>query len=124
MVVLAIVSAIAVVVPVWTASNTVASSKINDSSHASTGEQLKPKPACDAIAIQSVMVSPTNGNGNRNLILGTIGGDAQNGGAGNDCILGGAGNDTINGGPGAGDYCDGGAGVDVALNCETMVGIP
>lgn len=51
------------------------------------------------------------GNGQRNIIIGTYGDDTINGGAGNDCIIGRGGNDRIDGGAGN-DIIVGGYGYD------------
>ena len=128
MVVLGVVSVIAIAVPVWTATNTVASSKASNTSNASTATQLAPA-ACKGMGLTAVLVGSPNatGGGGAELILGTGAANTLSGGGGRDCIVAGAGNDTLNGGgPGgaAGDYCDGGAGADVMLGCETQVNFP
>lgn len=119
-----LLAVIALTVPVLTAGNTVASSKVHSSTHTVTATQLAPA-ACKSKGLTEVVVgSPNASAGAANtLMLGTAGGNTLTGGSGNDCILGGAGNDTINGGGGT-DYCDGGAGIDAALGCEQLAGIP
>lgn len=59
------------------------------------------------------------GNGQRNIIIGTDGDDQINGGAGNDCIIGNGGADHLNGGAGndilvggSGSSMNGGSGID------------
>jgi Ca2+-binding RTX toxin-like protein len=47
-----------------------------------------------------------------------------NGGNDNDILVGSSGADTLNGDAGAGDYCDGGPGIDAGATCETSVNIP
>ncbi len=59
------------------------------------------------------------GNGQRNIIIGTSGADLINGGAGNDCIIGNGGADHLDGGAGndilvaaPGAAMNGGSGID------------
>ncbi len=82
-----------------------------------------------------------NGNDGNDLLYGEGGADTLNGGAGNDFLEGGAGNDTLNGGSGtdaasyasapsgvtvnlttAGPQNTGGAGTDILVSIEKLVG--
>jgi len=132
------------------AANTVPATRIGQSDHAVTLQQLAP-PECAAIAagLTSLIVGSDGDDGN-NLILGSAGTDTIRGRRGSDCIVGGGGddvlngdqdddvlvggpgndtlngdqqNDTLNGGPDT-DTCAGGAGTDTATTCETISGVP
>lgn len=50
--------------------------------------------------------------------------DRMNGGQGADDLFGAGGGDVLNGGDGQNDYCNGGPGTDVGIDCETEVSIP
>lgn len=57
--------------------------------------------------------------------VGTAGGDdSLSGGDGADTLRGGPRNDLLDGGPGAPDRCDGEAGIDTAVRCESVSNIP
>ena len=127
---------------VISASNTVSTSGLEDTSSSVSPNQLKPSE-CNSITIADVYVVtpgvPFSSSGNRNdLILGTSGADNITAGNGSDCVVGGAGDDTINGnqrndillgGPGndtidggqGTDVCYSGGGTDTFTNCETIL---
>jgi hypothetical protein len=64
------------------------------------------------------------GLGGHDTICSLGGDDIVGGGDGDDVIAGGGGIDHLDGGPGKRDACDGGAGTDVAVGCETIAAIP
>jgi Ca2+-binding RTX toxin-like protein len=50
--------------------------------------------------------------------------DLLDGGDVIDTIKAGPGNDFLNGGSGSPDDCDGESGIDAAVNCEILIGVP
>ncbi|MCZ0985090.1 hypothetical protein O1M54_04110 [Streptomyces diastatochromogenes] len=57
--------------------------------------------------------------------MGTAGGDdLLFGGDGADTLKAGPRNDFLDGGSGAPDTCDGETGIDIAIRCESVHGIP
>jgi len=128
------------ILPVYTAANTINPSYADVQSFVIGPNDVKP-PECAGITLVSFTTSAGN-----DLILGTAAGETLTGLGGDDCIVGGGGDDTLKGGQGndvllggagvdafdggqdtLGDYCDGGAGVEVLKDvkkCETTVNIP
>lgn len=106
----------------FTASNSVAPSKIGEDLIAQNVNDVKPSE-CDSITLSAIvqgtlLVTGTDAN---ELMLGSIALDAIDGGAGDDCIMGGALDDTLVGGLGN-DVCIGGGGTDVLdPTCEVQV---
>jgi Ca2+-binding RTX toxin-like protein len=126
------------------AANSVPASRIGQSNHPVTLQQLAP-PECAAIAggLTSLFVGSgtIDGNNGNNLILGSAGDDLIRARQGNDCVVGGGGNDDLRGNQGddvllggsgndalAGgqgqDTCYGGSGNDTETGCETTFDIP
>jgi Ca2+-binding RTX toxin-like protein len=102
-----------------TAGNIVAASKAEDVSRAVNVNEMK-DPACNALALTSVIVGNT-GNAQANLLLGSAAGTTMNGQGQSDCVMGGGGNDALRGGGGI-DVCIGGPGVDTFnATCETQI---
>jgi Ca2+-binding RTX toxin-like protein len=125
------------------AANTVPATRIGQSDHAVTLQQLAP-PECAAIAagLTSLIVGSGafDGDNGNNLILGSAGNDLIRALQGNDCVVGGGGNDDLRGNQGndvlvggsgndaltgglGQDTCYGGSGTDTA-NCETRFDVP
>lgn len=123
----------------FTAANSVQQSNAGTWSTATGANELKPA-ACNWTL--TTVVSGNAGTAGNDLILGSGAGETITGGGGQDCILAGAGNDTITGNSHksgstpvfAGDYCDGGAGVDTVTTfkagpttyptCDTQANVP
>jgi Ca2+-binding RTX toxin-like protein len=105
--------------PAFTAANVVPASRADSVEQSITAYTLKPS-ACAALALATVVVGTTGGNGN-DLLLGSTGVDAMRGNQGNDCMLGGDGNDNLRGDNGT-DVCIGGPGTDTFhATCETQI---
>jgi Ca2+-binding RTX toxin-like protein len=102
-----------VLVSGFAATNSVPGSRAGTSTSAITVDSLKPRPACNAITLTSLVTGSGifNGTASADLITGSSGADTINGSAGDDCIVGGGGNDTFSGGLGN-DVCIGGPGTD------------
>lgn len=105
---------------VFTAANTVPSSRVEDDNRAVTVDDKKP-PECAGITLTNLVTGSgiINGTAANDLIIGSSGADTINGRNGNDCIIGGGGNDDITGAAGT-DVCLGGLGVDTFAACETQ----
>ena len=106
----------------FTASNSVANSRIGENLIAQSVNDVKPNE-CDGIALTAIVQGAliVNGTDANELVLGGIGLDAIDGGAGDDCIMGGALADTLVGGLGY-DVCIGGEGDDVLdPTCEVQI---
>lgn len=106
----------------FTASNSVAHSKIGEDLIAQNVNDVKPSQ-CDSITVSAIVQGTliVNGTDANELVLGGIGIDAIDGGGGDDCIMGGALGDTLVGGLGN-DVCIGGGGDDVLdPTCEVQV---
>ncbi|HUR78258.1 MAG TPA: hypothetical protein VMZ22_09950 [Acidimicrobiales bacterium] len=65
-----------------------------------------------------------DGRGGADTIYGLDGDDVICGGYGNDTLNGGNGNDALYGGGGTWDRCNGGAGTDTAVTCESKTATP
>ena len=126
------------------AANSVPATRIGQSDHPVTLQQLAP-PECASIAagLTSLIVGSgtIDGNNGNSLILGSAGADLIRARQGNDCavggggdddlrgnqgndvLVGGSGNNSLNGGQGT-DTCYGGSGTDTAAQCETTFDIP
>lgn len=118
--------------------NTVTESGLHNFSQTITANHLKPA-ACATLNLDNIVANGNGGPGN-DLILGTAGANALDGGDGDDCIVGGDGDDSLQGGngndillggngsdslsgdDGPGDECYGEGGVDTFNpSCETQV---
>jgi len=127
------------------AANTVPATRIGQSDHPVTLQQLAPSE-CSGISgsLTSLVVGTgdIDGTNASELILGSASADAIRGRQGSDCIVGGdgddvlegnqandvlvggAGDDDLDGGNGNNDWCFGGSGTDTANRCETVFGVP
>jgi Ca2+-binding RTX toxin-like protein len=127
------------------AANAVPPTRVGQSNHTVTVQQLAPYE-CSGISgsLSNLVVGSGSFDGTNagDLILGSAGPDNINGRQGNDCIVGGDGNDVLNGdqgndvliggagdddldgGPGNDDWCYGDSGTDTARRCETVFGVP
>jgi len=110
---------LASVMSAMAAANTVAPSRLCETSRSITVNDLKPSKCTDLHLTNLVTGSGAiNGTLENDLILGSAGADTIDGGGGNDCILGGGGNDTLIGGGGI-DICIGISGIDTFdASCE------
>jgi hypothetical protein len=127
------------------AANAVPATKVGQSDHPVTVQQLAP-PECASIAA-GLTWPPVVGSGSfdgssgNDLILGSPGVDTIRGRQGSDCIVGGGGDDDLQGNQGndvlvggadndaldgnqGTDICYGGSGTDTAQNCETTYDVP
>lgn len=110
-----------------------------------TVQQLAP-PACDGLALTSLVIADTSGNGNggggggggsngngggggvttvrgtegNDLLLGSPGRDRLDGRGGSDCLVGGAGDDRLDGGPQQDACVPGDDPGDTTANCEAV----
>jgi len=127
------------------AANSVPATRVGQSNHPVTVQQLAPSE-CSGIAsgLTSLVVGSGNIDGGNasSLILGSAGNDLIRARQGNDCVvggggdddlrgnqgndvlLGGGGNDSLDGGNGANDWCYGDSGTDTQTRCETVFGVP
>jgi Ca2+-binding RTX toxin-like protein len=105
----------------FTATNTVASSRLGGGGAGVSANDLKPVE-CAALDLELVRAGGGGGGGGANtLVLGTSGNDNLVGAAGDDCLLGGPGNDVLRGNSGV-DVCVGGPGNDsFHQSCETRI---
>lgn len=110
----------AIAIGMFTATNTVPSTKVGQQQFPIDANALKPA-ACSALNLTTLVVGTTGTAGN-DLILGPSTASALIGNGGRDCIVGGGGNDVITGnGLTAGDVCIGGPGTDVFATCQTTI---
>ena len=109
-----------------TASVTVPSTRLEDTSQGVEANELKPA-VCAALDLTAVLVCPPDCTGTdaSELILGSTSPETIYGGGGDDCILGGGGRDLMYGDGGT-DVCVGGPGNDRFMppsspTCETRI---
>jgi Ca2+-binding RTX toxin-like protein len=111
-----------VLISAFAATNAVPASKAGRNVTTITVDQKKPQPACNGIALTTIVTGGANGGNPNDLVLGTAAADANlRGMNGDDCILGGGGNDALRGDGGT-DVCIGGPGTDTFnATCETQI---
>ena len=112
------------VVSVWsadTASNSVPPSRLGESFHPTSPNELKP-PECAALTLVNTIVATgqtLTGTNQADLLIGNASTRTISGRQGNDCIVGNAGSQTLDGGGGY-DVCLGFA-TTVFTRCEVQV---